>query len=208
MKHVTNSTAKRDVSREPSEHTVPLRTTHTWRAMTYRAGAASPPSQPSLRRPGGFCRSSLIFRRPPCLLRSPCIPWSNRARVNLQRITQIGSARSVPRKNCKLKRRRVDWQMCYKARSVTIWKLWLRKSLACDSPSIRRVLMCVDAIKKLLSFPPNQSIYLPSFLPLTPPFRSKSSRDVGAFIYRSQFLKSKSFACTQSDVCFCTRNCV
>ncbi len=76
-------------------NTVPLRITHTWRAMTYRAGAASPPSQPSLRRPGGFCRSSLICRRPPCLLRSPCSPWSNRARVNLQRITQIGSARSA-----------------------------------------------------------------------------------------------------------------
>lgn len=90
MKRVTNSTAKRNVSREPSEHTDPLKITHTWRAMTYRAGAASPPSQPSLHRPGGFCRSSLIFRRPPCLLRSPCSPWSNRARVKLQRISQIG----------------------------------------------------------------------------------------------------------------------
>lgn len=55
--------------------------------------------------------------------------------------------------------------MCYKPRSVTIWKLWLRKSLACDSPSIRGVLMRVDAIKKLLSFPPNQSINQSIFLP-------------------------------------------
>lgn len=129
---------------------------HTRRAMTYRAGAASPPSQPSLHRPGGFCRSSLIFRRPPCLLRSPCSPWSNRARVKLQRISQIG---------CKLSTKKTPRGLtdAIKARSVTIWKLWFRKSLACDSPSIRRVRMCVDAIKKLLSFPPNQSINLPSF---------------------------------------------
>lgn len=68
--------------------------THTWRAMTYRAGAVSPPSPPSLHPPAGFCRSSLISRRPPCLLRSPCSPWSNRAHVKLQRIGQISPFRS------------------------------------------------------------------------------------------------------------------